>query len=602
MSFQNALELLKRGGWHLLVTSILCIFIGMGNAFFRGGTNDVALLSFSISPKQDVLIRYGGSSNAQKELESQLLSSAKSGSLLRDEIPDLLDRAGISFEPSPLLKGANSYTLMLRGASDSFDHGVLDEVKTALIEAEDAKGGSLNIEILGIYKNVLTAQSIAAIILLGCLPSYMILLINGIKIFIYKNIKHTTNVIEDSPKHLKVNLEEGQEQTSYALRSSYEDKEGSYITYVALLLVILYYFSGFLLINCTVLESVTKVMVVALLILRLCLIKYSKRQVVVEVLITLVLFVSWLQSRDLSLMIVWLFIIAAQNVDVRACALIGTVTLGALVALTVFASALGIIPSYYQVSPNFTLRTSLGFLHPNTLGIFVISAYIAWLVIRAPKFKLLSVLVAIPLLLFIHLYPKSRTCEVLIISAVLLYSLTCMSMSCQGKGRAICLWSIGIIGVMPLVASVLIAYGFDADIAWMRKLNDLLSMRPELAHFFLKQMPLNLMGHNVDLLNVDYKIASSYLVDMGYINLLIRFGLIPFMLIVIVQIFGLFTPCRVGSPTPEALGLSCFAIMGLMETTFMLVAFNYYIVIAGNRLLGKLSMTQNCNGILGSLK
>ncbi|MGO2083604.1 MAG: hypothetical protein ACTH2W_07400 [Vagococcus sp.] len=65
------------------------------------------------------------------------------------------------------------------------------------------------------------------------------------------------------------------------------------------------------------------------------------------------------------------------------------------------------------------VRQSLGFYHPNTLGLFIFSIFIDYVILRWKKINVLDILVIISTILFLYIYPNSlSTIVVLVISLI----------------------------------------------------------------------------------------------------------------------------------------------------------------------------------------
>ena len=142
---------------------------------------------------------------------------------------------------------------------------------------------------------------------------------------------------------------------------------------------------------------------------------------------SILLAVSTVISRNPAVFSVWMFAAAYKNIrfekEVRTAFITELIVVGAIILL----SAVGILPTavldpegvYHPMN-----RYSLGFLHPNSLGLYLFHIVCCFVYLRRNKSLLPSFLVVIAVSIFNYFVPSSRTP---VLSSVLL--LICISLN-----------------------------------------------------------------------------------------------------------------------------------------------------------------------------
>ena len=125
------------------------------------------------------------------------------------------------------------------------------------------------------------------------------------------------------------------------------------------------------------------------------------------------------------------------------------------------------------------VRADLEFGRVNFLGIALVTMLMVWMALR-PVFRLWHLVPAAAVLVFVNLVPECRTAVVIGAGYVLLRALHRYLPALFGMGwvKAGLALAAPLVAVFSWVASIL----YDHDVAWMQKLDFLLSRRLSLAH------------------------------------------------------------------------------------------------------------------------
>ena len=138
---------------------------------------------------------------------------------------------------------------------------------------------------------------------------------------------------------------------------------------------------------------------VALLFLmsKLTLSKYSKSRLIVLLAGLTMLLVCFARAGGDAVSFIWtlLFVFAARDEDIRAATVACLVALSGVLIFTAIGSQLNLIPDVVWTSQGIEIKRSLGFSHPNQLGVMLFSIAGAFSIARQGTFKAIDICVSI---------------------------------------------------------------------------------------------------------------------------------------------------------------------------------------------------------------
>jgi len=202
---------------------------------------------------------------------------------------------------------------------------------------------------------------------------------------------------------------------------------------------------------------------------------------------------------------------------------------GTVVAL----NFLGILPSLTSARGD-KPRYSLGFSHPNVVGLCCLCFVFLWLLIRYKRLKVYDCLAWLAIAAFTWNVPNSKTSTFLL----LLLCIVTLVMKKWGDAFVHSKFMQGLfLSVYPAFAvlSYLMAYFYTGDSPFYLKLDQVLfSGRLRCARVYFDMYTLTLFGQkikNVGTMRAAKKGIPSYILDNFYLRLLINSGIIPFLII-----------------------------------------------------------------------
>lgn len=209
------------------------------------------------------------------------------------------------------------------------------------------------------------------------------------------------------------------------------------------------------------------------------------------------------------------------------------------------------------------IRYALGFGHPNTLGIMLAIIGIEFLYLFRNKRSYISYIVCAVIIIFNYRVSDSRTSIIVSLFGLLCFILMRFKINIF-KNKVIQI-IVENLFVILLVFSVIVCYMYGNGSGLAIKLNGLLSDRLVLAYNYLKEYGIHLFGSSISSKTLLQSGFYAYTLDMGFIYILVRFGLISTLVYAFVYnraIHYLFKKNKYY----EVLVILSFLVYGTMET------------------------------------
>lgn len=289
-----------------------------------------------------------------------------------------------------------------------------------------------------------------------------------------------------------------------------------------------------------------------------------------------------LESRvSSSYLFIWLYVftVSAQNIRLEKLALISFFTVFAMFLMTVGSETIGLADNIQLTRSDGSIRSSLGYAHPNGFGLFLLSLVCSWLTIRYTVLKKCDLLIPLIVALLINFVSGSRTTVVAVIIAALSFYLARLMQ--MGKNRRVFPLALILLVVVAAVTSLFLMINYDSDNEVLAAINHLLSDRIFLANHFCDELGINLFGTNTDLVEkfVFWGTPTGYLVDNSYCSTLLRFGVAVFtisMFAALLSIGGMAVKQEWDGRVLS--GIAVYAVVGIMENVFFETSLNYYLI------------------------
>lgn len=321
--------------------------------------------------------------------------------------------------------------------------------------------------------------------------------------------------------------------------------------------------------------------------------QYKRSEIILIALVSGIIIMTTINSDSNHMIALWLFLIASKNVDFRKIVSIAYyITLWVLI-FTVVASLVGVIPDYTMHRGNF-VRHSLGYGHVNVLGMKVFQTEIYYLLLNFRKRgKIFSIyLMMVFVALFSYYVPNSKTPVVLSVLLFILFSLYLVLNNSRYQ-RLIYMAGLVFGAFMANVLSVVFCVGDFSGVGYYKVINRMLSSRFSLSHKAYVDFGTTWLGQTVYISfieRINAGLRGTYFLDNTYMILLIRYGIIFYLIFSIAYIAAMI----IGLKTEKymiVLVFFIYSIYGLMEPSMYRFSYNITLLYLSGVLFGKVRIS-----------
>lgn len=323
-------------------------------------------------------------------------------------------------------------------------------------------------------------------------------------------------------------------------------------------------------------NNIVNVLVLLLLLVKIIFYQqYSHRQMILIILLTIPVVISAIMSTSLNVLCLLIFIVAAKDLDTRR--LVKDVYY-ALIVLIIFICTLclmGIIGDYVTYREG-SMRHSLGFSHPNGLGMRVVQFVICFLILHDGK-MLLQISVIFISCVFVYLVPNSQTAYILLLVLLAFLPVYYRVSSKKGVDRFA---SVLILGTVFLTGfSFMLTFIDVSRYQLLKVINRFLSFRFTYAHRAFMESGIKVFGQVVYISEEERRtvgLQGHLYLDNAYATLLIRYGVAVTIIFLTMYICTMQRQKMQGNLL-MVLIYFIYSLYGLMEPSMFKV--NYNIVL-----------------------
>lgn len=292
--------------------------------------------------------------------------------------------------------------------------------------------------------------------------------------------------------------------------------------------------------------------------------EYSASKLLGITLVTLPVAVSTLLSGSVRVMGTWMFIVAFKYTDLDDIVSMAYRILRVMLPLTVFLCLMGLLPdaSNYRFG---ILRHAMGFNHPNYFGMKIFQFSACYVYLHWNTLKKRDVLWGVLTITLLYYVPHSVTS---ILCTAGLFMLTIVGRLLEKYKETlleIFKTTLVILVFVCVIATVVITlYGMASPVC--QALDAWMSYRLSYANRIYAVYGISLWGQ---------KINSSYLLDSGYMDLILRSGILIYLMFFAGYIRNMVYHRKF---TALYILLCTFALYGIMEYGVYLIARNIFLL------------------------
>lgn len=336
-------------------------------------------------------------------------------------------------------------------------------------------------------------------------------------------------------------------------------------------------------VDINILNSIMAYVMLALLMIQIFFFqKYELSIMLRIVLITVFIVTSVVLSGDKAILATWMFIVAAQNIDIDRIIKIARNILIVLMPCTIILCKFGLLEDkiLYRGS---IVRHSLGFIHCNQLGLRVFQLVLCILFLNRNNIKIRHLLLIAISAYFCYRVPNSQTATVSLI--VLFVMISLYSIIDLRFDHKTSLYSMALIPgaiLVNLLSVFLSVFDFSAYKTYL--LIDLaLSRRLSLGHEIYKMYGVTFFGNHIYVTETERQIVgitTRLWLDNAYMYMILRYGIITFIIFSMLFISGMVYYKRMNENILVII-FFLYAVYGIMETGMFMMQHNVFLLALG---------------------
>lgn len=315
---------------------------------------------------------------------------------------------------------------------------------------------------------------------------------------------------------------------------------------------------------------------------------YKKKELMIIIGITLPIMIATILSENRTLLSAWMFIVAAKNNDFDEIVHIAYRILQIMIPIVVILCMLGFMEDYTMMRGSIQ-RYSLGFSHPNFLGLRIFQLILCNLYVHRNKLGILNYCYIILAIIFTIEVPNSQTAYIsMIVLFILLLLYTYME---NQKQILIKIFSGGLLigSILFNVLSILLSYINVNSNPFLSRIDKWVSRRFSWGHRVWQIYGTSFLGQRLYISEEEVRrigLTSPLYLDNTYLNILLRYGILVFLIFSICYIL-LVRKMIVRKRYILVMILFLYALYGTMEKGLYMLAHNIFLIAFADLLYRK---------------
>lgn len=277
-------------------------------------------------------------------------------------------------------------------------------------------------------------------------------------------------------------------------------------------------------------------------------------------------------TKETSLFLTFLMIICAKNIDAKTFIKRDFIFKLIIIIFVISCYKLGYADNNIMYRDDGLIRNSLGFTHPNRLGLLLFSMCCDLIYIHNKNYKLIDYLFLLFSLIICSVVCDSRSSQIGIIA--ILIEILYLKMRDRNKSIP---KGIILLPVMFAIITFLLTFLYSKNISIMYDINKLISNRLLYCLKFFQYYGITLFGNVFEFYGMWGISNRLSVLDNAYMHILIHYGILNFILII-----SLFTKLIKNSITNKKIEIIIYIIpflaYGLMEHHIFEIQFNSILI------------------------
>ena len=316
--------------------------------------------------------------------------------------------------------------------------------------------------------------------------------------------------------------------------------------------------------------------------------KYNYKTLIGLIIVTIILILVTIKSKDNLLLKVFILSIAFGDIEFKKFIKLDVIIRIIFMCVVISLYNIGLTENYFMYREDGTMRSSMGFAHPNNFGQYLLVICIDIVLLRFKKLKFVDYVYVLLSIILINYFSNSRTSQICLGILFLIMIILRKHINIINF-KFIKLLIINSFLIFTII-SILLANNYRENKEWAVQLNDLLSNRIAYASQFLEYYDINLLGNDIEMKYTQEARANSeqpWVLDNSYLVVLLRYGLIAYIIIYLIML----TITRDLYKRKEYSIIMLWLVYGInamFENTLFKIQFNTLLIILASLLYKKI--------------
>lgn len=325
--------------------------------------------------------------------------------------------------------------------------------------------------------------------------------------------------------------------------------------------------------------------------------KHSVKTVGIILLIEIFLIFDCFLAGEQKLVLLMLFVWAANNIDLKKTIKIHLIILTLMLIIISGLSIAGLIENRIYVQNDIRIRYSLGFNYTAYVSNIFLTICCSYIFLRRKKILALESIIMVMIGYAIYLVTDTRMAFALTIF-VALFSIILKYVTLPKRGSQLVWLSLRWFVPIAAIASLVIFYLYDPNNLKFVKINLILNKRLSLGHTGILTYGIHLFGNRIEMTNamdllLDPSLIYTY-IDSSYLQILLKFGLIV-LIIIICAGTKFFADAYKKRDRYTALVLFVVFAHAILEPQLLDIIYNPFILMAGMYFTPQYLRSERCD-------
>lgn len=305
--------------------------------------------------------------------------------------------------------------------------------------------------------------------------------------------------------------------------------------------------------------------------------RYQINELVVICAITVPIVIATLNSSHNTMMSTWIFIVAAKYLELDK-----FIKKVYIVQIIMILLVIGLFLTGYIeetiIYRDSVIRHSLGFSHPNMLGVRVFQLVVCRSYLVRKNIRITDVIITLLAAYFVYRVPNSKTAYYSLIILSVFMTIHILSLMINSETVWMMNWCY-VVALVVNFGSVALSVIDVNKYSVLRTIDRALSRRFSHCHSTLRFYGISIWGQNIQNIVKRHMIGRYYhfLLDNSYLSILLRYGIVVFLIFSGLYLTTMYYLIK--NKQYMLVSIICmFAIYGIMENNFFSMSQNIFLI------------------------